>query len=383
MRIAFLCCHLTGTGHLVRTLALASAAHRLGHAATVISGGRPLGHVAAGVPIVQLPPVTVQGLEFTTLRTPDGAAVTAGHMECRGRALTEAIAACRPDALVTELYPFGRRVLGAEFRHAIAAARGANPACAVLASVRDIPEPKPRRLAETAAWLAADFDGVLVHGDAAFLPLSTTWPLPPELSPMIRHTGYVGAEMPEAGRRRRDVLVAVGGGALGRRLLEIAAEAAGASHLPWHLLVGGADAGRLAAAVAGDASAGGASADRTANLTVEPVRPDYRALLASSGCSVSLCGYNTAVELARCTTPALLVPSEEAGEREQLIRARCLAEHEGFRLIRMRELSPARLARTAATLAAGPSRPPVPLAGDDGAAAIRTIAGIVTAKARR
>jgi predicted glycosyltransferase len=108
---------------------------------------------------------------------------------------------------------------------------------------------------------------VLVHGEATFLPLSTTWPLPEELSSMVHHTGYVGGEMPAPGSRRHDVLVAVGGGALGRRLLELAAEAAARSRRPWHLLVGGADAGDRAAAL---------SAQAPANLRVEPVRA-YRA----------------------------------------------------------------------------------------------------------
>ena len=370
MKIVFLCCHLTGTGHLVRTLALARAARRLGHEATVISGGRPLAHLEADGPVVQLPPVVVHGLAFAELRTPEGEPASARRMERRRRVLTATLATERPDALVTELYPFGRRVLGPEFRHAIAAARAANPACAVLTSVRDIPEPKPHRLAETAARLAADYDGVLVHGDAAFLPLSTTWPLPAELSPMVHHTGYVGPEMPLGAGRRPDVLVAVGGGGLGRRLLDVAAEAAALSRRPWHLLVGGAEARALAAELR----------LRAPGLRVEPARPDYRALLASAGASVSLCGYNTAVELARCTTPALLVPSEEGGEQEQLIRARRLAKHPGFSLMRTDELVPGGLAEATEVLAAGPPRPTVPLAGDDGAAAIAAIARIVAGK---
>jgi predicted glycosyltransferase len=372
MNIVFLCCHLTGTGHLVRTLALARAARRLGHDATVISGGRPLLHVAAEVPVVHLPPVQVRGFAFTELREPGGEPVSACYMASRGRALREAIATLRPDALVTELYPFGRRVLATEFDEAIAAARAARPVCAVAASVRDIPEPKPDRLAETAARLAADFDAVLVHGDANFLPLSTTWPLPDGLSSMIHHTGYVGAaEMPRT-PRRGDILVAVGGGVLGRRLLGVAAQAAERSARPWQLLVGGLDAAEIAARI---------SAGAPANVTAEPARRDYRELLAGAACSVSLCGYNTSVELARCETPALLVPSDEAGEQEQPIRARRLAEHEGFRLMPMDDLSPAALAEAADALAAGPRRPTVPLAGDDGAAAIRTLAAIAATKA--
>lgn len=372
MRIALLCCHLTGTGHLVRMLALARAARRLGHEATVISGGRPLAHIESGVPFVQLPPVLVQGFEFTALREPSGAPVSESYMAGRRRLLSETLAAIRPDALVTELYPFGRRVLGPEFDAAITAARAAEPGCAIVASVRDIPEPKPRRLAETTARLTAGYDGVLVHGDAGFLPLSTTWPLPDEAARMVHHTGYVGPTEVPARRRGEEVLVAVGGGVLGRRLLEVASQAATRSRRRWRLLVGGADAAKVAARVAADAPA---------NVAVEPARPDYRDLLAGAACSVSLCGYNTAVELARCTTPALLVPSEEADEKEQLIRARRFAEYDGFTLMRMVDLTPGGLAEAAEALAAGPRRPTVPLAGDDGAGAIRKLADIAAAKA--
>ncbi len=372
MKIAFLCCHLTGTGHLVRTLTLARAARRLGHAATVISGGRPLAHVEAGARFVQLPPVQVQGFEFTTLRQPDGAPVSDAYMAERRRLLAGTLATLRPDALVTELYPFGRRVLAGEFDAAIAAARAARPGCAIVASVRDIPEPKPRRLDETAARLVADYDGVLVHGDARFLPLSTTWPLPGKAARMAHHVGYVGVTGMPACPRGDAVLVAVGGGVLGRRLLDVAARAAALSRRPWRLLVGGADAAEVAARVAAGAPA---------NLTAEPARPDYRELLAGAACSVSLCGYNTAVELARCRTPALLVPSEEAGETEQLLRARRFAEYDGFMLMRMESLTPGGLADAAEGLAAGPRRPMVPLAGDDGAEAIRKLAEIAAAKA--
>lgn len=369
-RIAFLSCHLTGTGHLVRILALARAAMARGHNVEVISGGRPLEHLdAQGIIVRQLPPVVVEGFEFTTLRQPNGALTDDAYMAGRCRSLTQVLADLAPDALVTELFPLGRRVLAAEFLHAIAEARRVHPAVKILCSVRDIPEPKPKRLEEAAHRLRADYDGVLVHGDAAFLPLSTTWPLPVDLAPRIHHTGYVGPDIADKRPRGPDVLVAVGGGVLGRHVLEIAAEAAGMSARPWHLLVGGADARALATETA--------AAHPHPNLTVEPARADYRVLLAEAACSVSLCGYNTAVELARETVPALLVPSEEADEQEQLIRARALARHRGMEMLRADGLTPARLAAAVETLAVGPLRPRVRMKGDDGTEAIATIEALV------
>ena len=374
-KIAFLTCHLTGTGHLIRTLTLARAAQRRGHDVTVITGGRPLPHIdATGLNVVQLPPVRVYRFEFTTLREPDGNLVTDAYMAERLALLRSTLSDQRPDALITELFPLGRRVLRDEFLAAIDTARSANLKTAVICSVRDIPEPKPSRLTETATHLLKRYDGMLVHGDEDFLPISTTWPLPDDVAPMIHHVGYVGGgnAWPEPEQRSDSVLVSVGGGVLGRELLEITAQSAALSDRQWHLLIGGSDG----QAVADDLN----RRYPAPNLRIETTRPDYRELLASTGCSISLCGYNTAVELAACTVPAILVPSEEADESEQRIRATRMAELPGIEMYRLPDVTPASLAAAADRLAAGPARAAVPLAGDDGTLAIKTIEQIIEPK---
>ena len=191
-RLVFLSCHLTGTGHLIRTLALACRARAMGHTVSVITGGRPLAHVATGeLEVIQLPPVTVNDFEFIILRMPGGALASDAYMADRMSALRGHLARARPDVLITELFPLGRRVLAKEFMAAIAAVRKMKPDAAVLASVRDIPEPKPRRLTEAATRLLKHYDGVLVHGDADFLPLETTWPLPDDLAHLIHQCRVV------------------------------------------------------------------------------------------------------------------------------------------------------------------------------------------------
>ena len=374
-KLAFLTCHLTGTGHLIRTLALARAALKMGHDVTLITGGRHLGHIDyTGLNVVQLPPVRVLRMEFTILREPSGELVSEEYMASRMTMLTDTLRQIRPDALITELFPLGRRVLAPEFLSAIEATRIANAQAAVITSVRDIPEPKPKRLTETATHLLKRYDGVLVHGDRTFLPLSTTWPLPDDVAPLIHHVGYVGGgkawPLPE--KRDDGVLVAVGGGVLGRGLLETAAQAAKLSMRKWHLLVGGSDAKTVVPELNQRYSA--------PNLTIESARPDYHQMLAAAGCSVSLCGYNTAVEMAACVTPAILVPSEDADESEQRIRATKMAETSGIQMIRLPDLTPQILADAANALAAGPVREALPLTGDDGTLAIQTIEQIIARK---
>ncbi|HSF95372.1 MAG TPA: glycosyltransferase [Thermohalobaculum sp.] len=368
-RIAFLCCHLSGTGHLVRTLALARAAREAGAEVLVISGGRALSHVdPGGIELLQLPPLHVPDFDFSTLRTLAGEPADEAYMSARRTALVAALTGFRAQALVTETFPFGRRMLAAEFEAAIAAARAANPAVAIVASVRDIPEPpkKPQKLAEAADRLRRLYDAVLVHGDAGFLPLSAAWALPADLAPMIRHTGYVADDPPPADAPPGDsVVVAVGGGVLGRRLLEIAARAAALSSRPWHLLTGGPDAADLARDLS--------TRHGRANLTVEPPRQDYRTLLAAAACSVSLAGYNTVLDLAACTTPAIVVPFDEHGEVEQVIRAERLAGFEGFTVLRVGGLTPQALAEAAEAAASGHRRAPLPLARDGAARAAAAI----------
>ena len=358
-RVAFLCCHLSGTGHLVRTLALARATAAAGADVLVIGGGRPLDHISLnGLRFLQMPPVQVPDFDFSTLRTPEGIPADDAYLAARRTALEQALTQFRPDALVTELFPLGRRILATEFEAAIAASRAANPAAKIIASVRDIPEPpkKPGRVEQAAERMRQHYDAVLVHGDASFLPLSTTWPLPDDLTPMIHHTGYVAGPPPPACDTPNDtVLVAVGGGVLGRRLLECAAGAAALSARPWHLLTGGADAADLARDL-------NLRFGRN-NLTIQPARPDYKSLLANAACSISLAGYNTVLDLAGCTTPAIIVPFDEHDEREQVIRAERLARCEGFTVLRVGDLTPEILA-DAAGRAAINRRPPLTLARD-------------------
>lgn len=339
--IAFLVTHLMGAGHLVRTLALARAVAARGGRARVISGGRPLAQVdAAGVELVQLPWVASDGLDYRRLLGPDGREADAGRLAARRAAILGALEGA--EALVTELWPFGRRILGDEFRAAVAA-MGDRP---VWASIRDVLEPpsKPARVAETLAALEG-FRGVLVHGDPAVAPLAASWPAEEAVRGLV-YTGYVSDPAPAAAGPA-EVMVAVGGGVIGRRLLGVAAEAAGASRLPWRLRVGGADAAEVCVGLAGRGPA-----------AVEPAAGDYRARLGAAAASVSLCGYNTAVEVALSGTPALLVPMEEAGEREQLIRAGAFARLEGLETARIGDLTPERLAARVEALAAGPRRAP-------------------------
>ncbi|RMH50834.1 MAG: glycosyltransferase, partial [Alphaproteobacteria bacterium] len=350
--IAFLVTHLMGSGHLVRIRAIARAAARRGARVVILSGGRPLPHLGApDVPFVQLPWVMADGLDYRRLLDPDGRPVDAAFRARMLAAAQAALAAFRPDILVTETWPFGRGALRAEYAALAEAARQTGARRVV--SLRDIPEPSGRagKLARAVRDLAS-FDLVLVHGPQGFHDLLADWPLPPGLRNLLRWTGFVAEPLPPP-RPGAEVLVAAGSGVAGRELMRIAAAAARLSPRPWRILVGGSDAARFAAGLPGPARA-------------EPVRADYRARLAGAAASVSLAGYGTVTDLLQCATPAVLVPMTEAGQHEQRLRAAALAAH-GFAVADPAALDPAGLAAAVeAAIARGP-RPPAGLALDGAA----------------
>ena len=327
-KIMFVVSSLMGAGHLQRILLIANAVERAGGTALIVSGGRVPDHLDTGrATIRHLPPVWSDGVDYSRLLTPHGEADEA-YFAQRGESLCAHFDEFLPDVVVTELFPFGRRALSVEFMKFLTHAHGR---ARIFASIRDVLEPKkkPKRHAETAERLRAWYDGVLVHGDPQIIGLDATWPLSGEVSDLISYTGYVCA--PEVERISADeILVAVGGGVIGRNMLSTAIQAARGGTRFWRLRVGGTDAPEVARAlqrVAGDAP-----------VIVEPAASDYRARLAGCACSVSLFGYNTATDLLISAPPAVISPMDEGGEREQIIRADAFGKVPGF--IRLSQMSP-------------------------------------------
>lgn len=354
-RVLIAVTHLLGAGHLVRAAAIGRALVAAGAAVTLVSGGRPAPLIdTRGLALVQLPPVASRIGEFGTLRDEHGREIGAGYLDERRRVLLAAVAAARPDVVVTELYPFGRRVLAAEFGAllAAAAARGA----LVAASVRDILAP-PSTAAKariTGDILARWYDLVLVHGDPSVAPLSASWPVDDALARQLVYTGYVDPEptpLAPAPVRSREVVVSGGSSVAGLPLYRAALAAArDATDLAWRILVGAGVPASTFEVLRREAGP---------NVVVERARPDFRHLLRSAGVFAGQAGYNTVMDLLATGVPALLVPFEDGGETEQRLRATELAARGLARLLPESELSPDAL-RTA--LRAALDSPPSPAA---------------------
>ena len=340
--------HLLGTGHLRRMAAIAAALARQGAEVTLVSGGMPVPDLEppAGVAFVQLSPTRAADATFRVLLDADGAPVDDAWRSARRAALLGILERRRPDLVLIEHFPFGRRMLEFELLPLIAAARGLKRPAVVACSVRDVLVTKPdaaKRVAMVARARAL-FDRVLFHGDPALIDLTRSLPEAAALGDHLVATGYVALPAPPAppgDEGRGEILVSAGGGAVGRRLLDCALAARDLSAQrarPWRIMT----------------AATGLASLRAEGLVVEPNRADFPALMARAWLSVSQAGYNTVVDLLAARARAVLVPFAAAQENEQSLRAAALAARGLATCLDEAELTPHMLAKAIDHAAAAP-----------------------------
>lgn len=331
MKVMLVVTHLLGTGHLTRALTLARAFDAAGHSVHLVTGGAWPPHLKApAFDVVQLPPVGSDGVDFTSLLSADGTVATPHLMAKRQQLLIETLEKLRPDALITELFPFGRRILKNEFLALLSAAKALPIPPRIFASIRDIlaPPSKPAKATFAQDTLGRFYDAVLVHAAASVTPLSLSWPVSPDIETRLRYTGFVASPPPPPHPEQMgsgEILVTAGGGEVGAALFETAKQAAlRDKSRKWRCLIGGQNATQTCAQMQSDAPA---------NFAAEPARPDFRKMLHHAAASVSFCGYNTALDLLQTTCPCVFVPFDAGGEVEQGIRAQALAKQSGIELV--------------------------------------------------
>lgn len=351
--------HLRGIGHLQRAAVIARALVANGLGVDLVSGGMPVAGLGlGGARLHQLAPLRSPDDTYTRLLDAAGAEAGAPLHAARIGALRGILDAVKPDAVMVEMFPFGRSQIAAEMVALIEAARAAPWRPLVLSSVRDLVAAKTSRARyrEMAGQVAAWFDAVLVHGDANVIPFGESFPEAERIGRFLHYTGYVvadGLAPASPAEQGREVIVSAGGGVSGMTLMRAAISSRADraldptfARLPWRLITGpnlpDADAAELARR-AGD------------GLVVERARSDFRRLLARARVSVSQCGYNTAVEVIATGIPAVMVPFGAGRQTEQHARARALARMGLAEVVPQGKLDGPSLARAIASAAAAPA----------------------------
>lgn len=367
--------HLLGIGHVKRAALIVKAISSDGIRCHVMLGGAPVSDIDWGnASTHQLPPITAADHSFSRYLTADGREPDEDYWRQRKEVLLSVIETMRPDVVLVEQYPFGRRKFRHEISAMIAHARAAQNVVKVIGSVRDVlvSSSRPEKAQFAVDVLRQDFDALLVHGDPSFIPFDTTFPMASEIADLIHYTGYVAPPAPAAIERSKEVIVSVGGGAVGGALLSVAMDARSQGLLDdrhWRFLIGPNLPDTVSAELRQSAPD---------NVTIEPNRPDYASLLDAAGISISQAGYNTLMDLVRTGCPAVVVPFAAPGETEQFIRAERLATNGFLQLIEEASLSTQELADAVTRAIAGPAptSPPFKMKGDrESARLIRSISG--------
>jgi predicted glycosyltransferase len=326
--------HLLGIGHLKRAATLARALRSAGFEVTLASGGAPV----PGIEVHQLP--SASSPDFRQLLDEHGKPVDDAWKERRTAALLDAWRRSHADALIVELFPFGRRQMRFELLPLLQEAkkgsgpfsrkRGQGPL--VVCSVRDILQPNAAREAEALERFERYFDRLLVHGDPRVVPFERSFTSAHRIAERLFYTGYVVDALPTGGDAGSgEVLVSCGGGATGGKLLDTALAARPLTRLrdrPWRLLAG----------------VNAAEARSRDGVVVERSRDDFALRLKNCLVSVSQAGYNTVMETLQAGARAVLVPFAAGIEAEQTIRANLLAERGLAHVVEEGALTPATLA---------------------------------------
>ena len=316
-RVFFYVQHLLGIGHIARASRIANAMAKDGFDVTVVTGGLPVpGFPAEGLKTIALPAVVASNAGFSGLADANGNPATEDFLNARRDQLLAAFANAKPDAVIIEAFPFGRRQMRFELLPLLDAIAAANPRPKLFSSVRDILQEnrKAGRDAETVKLVQEHFDAVLVHGDPDFVRLEDTFPLTPEIAGKVRYTGMVAPPPAADPAERFDIIASAGGGAVGLELIRAARDAARSLPADYRwLLISGPNLP--------EADFQSLQDDAPANVTLVRFRKDFPSLLKGAKVSISQAGYNTVGDLLRTDCRAILIPFVAGGETEQTVRA--------------------------------------------------------------
>ena len=356
--------HLMGIGHQSRAALIARALARAGAAVIYVSGGFPVpGLDVGGAEFVQLPPARAADNQYRGLVDGESQPVGDEWRRTRRDRLIRILERRRPDVVVTETFPFGRRLLRFELMPLLDWIAAERRSVRLVCSVRDIVErrSKPEREREALELVRSRYHRVLVHSDSTLVPFGSSFPFASNIEDRIDYTGYVAQEPgPGEGEAGRDeIIVSSGGGRVGEALLRAAIGARSRSthsRRTWRILIGPdlPEAGleRL-------------REEAPSGVAVERNRRDFPHLLARCRASISQAGYNTVTDIIRAGARAVLVPYAEAREREQTVRAEVLAERGLAVALSPERLTPENLAAAVDAAADLPGRraPPINLEG--------------------
>jgi len=358
----FHCQHVLGIGHFFRAMEVARALHR--HEVLFVEGGEPLPgfETPPHVERAFLPPLMMDA-DFQGLHTARGDVEIIRNE--RREQLLALFQRFRPEVLIIELFPFGRKRFGYEILPLLDVIREHALAVRVVCSLRDILVEKQDVAAyeeRVVSTINRYFHLLLVHTDPRVVSLDETFARLGDFRIPVEYTGFVArhVERHAAPHVGKTLVAASGGGKVGADLLVATVRALRLlpeTDLRLRVFLGpfmeSRDRQTLADLARDDA-----------RVALLPFSMDYASELAAADLSISMAGYNTCMDILSTGVHALVYPFRQ--NREQALRANRLKSLGLLKVIE--DLTDSSLAAVIRTALDGPSAAPV-LAPDLGGAA--------------
>lgn len=335
-------------GHLHRSIEVARKLSESMHVTILLDDDTPmLVDVPESVRLVYLPELTVD---------PDSnvfdLAETEQFRDCivsRRDVILAEFEQLKPGVVIVDNFPFNQHRLRGEVLPLIERAHNGVYGESLVVCTTDGIMVDETTSGEDRADMAAElldkyFDLVIVQSDPVFARLEEFFQPRNTLQTPLYHTGFVAPDIdgrPLGGDGKGDgILVSAGDGRYGGVLFRAAIDAQRVmwpiSSQPMKIIAGPRlpedEYQGLLALAAG-----------TGGLTITRVVDCLVSEMARSRCSISQCGYNTALSTIVTQTPALFVPCQEQQRREQIVRAQRLVYWGGGRLLMPHHLNSASL----------------------------------------
>jgi len=194
-RAMFYCQSVLGMGHLIRSAEIARGLADNGFEVSFLNGGETAGglELPSSIAVVNLPPIKSDA-EFREIRAADGSRDLEEIKEERRRRILAEFARFRPQVLIIELFPFGRRKFAFELIPLLERISAGGRATKVVCSLRDIlvsRRDQARFEDRVCNLMNRYFDLLLVHADPRFQRLEETFPSARRIECPIRYTGFV------------------------------------------------------------------------------------------------------------------------------------------------------------------------------------------------
>ncbi len=251
----------------------------------------------------------------------------------------------KPDILILEMFPFGRRRFSFELIPLLEKAKAAGTK--IVSSLRDIvvnQNDRQRHEEKVCNLIDRYFDLLLVHGDPKFIRLEEIFDRVDDLNCQICYTGYVTQSLSPIAPihlQKPLILATVGGGRFGHDLLECLVKTAPLlkERIPHQIQI---FTGPFMPEETFNKLQDLAIAH--SNIQIERYTPQLLTYMQQADLSISMCGYNTTMNILNTGVRAMMMAFTGSDDREQAIRLQKLAELGIAKAISPEDLQPEKLA---------------------------------------